>query len=229
MNNYNNKLMKEFKNKKILISGGTGSIGLNIVRELLNYSPKAIRILSNDEHSIVEAKRKLGSNKRCIFFVGDIRDKDRLNLALRGVDIVFHAAAMKHVAVCEENPFDAIRTNVVGTSNILEASLLENISKFILISTDKAVNPVSTLGASKLLAEKLTINAGKYRGTGKTIFSIVRFGNVLGSSGSVFEIFQRKLESNEDIFVTDPNMSRFVMSISARLYSILELAKLLSH
>ena len=226
MNNYNNKLIKEFKNKKILISGGTGSIGLNIVRELLNYSPKAIRILSNDEHSIVEAKRKLGSNKRCIFFVGDIRDKDRLNLALRGVDIVFHAAAMKHVDVCEENPFDAIRTNVVGTSNILEASLLENISKFILISTDKAVNPVSTLGASKLLAEKLTINAGKYRGTGKTIFSIVRFGNVLGSSGSVFEIFQRKLESNEDIFVTDPNMSRFVMSIKNSVDMILRVTSI---
>ena len=226
MKNFKQNMMNEFKNKKILITGGTGSIGLNIVKELLNYSPRAIRILSNDEHSIVLAKRRLGNNRKCIFFVGDIRDKDRLNFALRGVDIVFHAAAMKHVDVCEENPFDAIRTNVNGTSNILEASLLENISKFILISTDKAVNPESTLGASKLLAEKLTINAGRYRGTGKTVFSIVRFGNVLGTRGSVFEIFRKKIEKNEDISVTDPEMTRFVMSITNAVDMILKVTSM---
>ena len=116
MNNINKKLLREFKGKKILITGGTGSIGINIAKDLLKYSPNSIRILSNDENSIVESRKILNNNPSCIFLVGDIRDKDRLNLALRGVDIVFHAGAMKHVDVCEDNPFDAVKTNVVGKS-----------------------------------------------------------------------------------------------------------------
>ena len=222
MNNINKKLLREFKGKKILITGGTGSIGINIAKDLLKYSPNSIRILSNDENSIVESRKILNNNSSCTFFVGDIRDKDRLNLALRGVDIVFHAGAMIHVDVCEQNPFDAVKTNVVGTSNILEASLLENVSKFILISTDKATNPTSTLGASKLLAERLTINAGTYRGTGKTIFAIVRFGNVLGSRGSVLQVFREQLRLGKNLTVTDSRMTRFMMSIEDSVKMILK-------
>ena len=222
MNSINKKLLREFKGKKILITGGTGTIGLNIAKYLLKYSPNAIRILSNDENSIVESRKILNNHPSCGFLVGDIRDKDRLNLALRGVDIVFHAAAMKHVDVCEQNPFDAVKTNVVGTSNILEASLLENVSKFILISTDKATNPTSTLGASKLLAERLTINAGMYRGTGKTVFAIVRFGNVLGSRGSVLQVFKEQLKLGKNLTVTDSRMTRFMMSIEDSVKMILK-------
>ncbi len=215
-------LLNEFKGKKILITGGTGSIGLGIIRQLVKYNPAAIRVFTNDENSIFEIKQNLGNNSLFTFMVGDVRDRERLTLAIRGIDIVFHAAAMKHVDICEQNPFDAVKTNVLGTSNIVEASLIENISKFILISTDKATNPTTTLGASKMLAERLVNNAGVYKGTGKTKFSIVRFGNVIGSRGSVFQIFLHQLRTNQPLTVTDSNMTRFIMSISEAASMILE-------
>lgn len=210
----NKKIYNTFNNKKILITGGTGSIGLSIAKSLLKLNPNAIRIFSNDENSIFEAKKIIINHPKVNFILGDIRDKDRLSLALRGIDIVFHAAAMKHVEICEENPFDAVKTNVVGTSNLLEVALIENVSKFILISTDKATHPTTTLGASKLLSERLTMNAGRYRGTGKTIFSIVRFGNVIGSRGSVLQIFKENLQKDHNLIVTDSRMSRFMMSLT---------------
>lgn len=215
-------IINEFKNKIILITGGTGSIGIGLVKQLIKCKPKEIRIFSNDENSVVEVKDTIGTNPTFKFMVGDVRDKDRLNLAIRNVDIVFHAAAMKHIDICEENPFDAIKTNVVGTSNILEASIIENVSKFIFISTDKATNPTSTLGGSKLLAERLTLDASSYVGTGKTIFAIVRFGNVIGSRGSVFQIFQQQIKNRLPLTVTDSRMTRFIMSISEAAYMILK-------
>src|SRR3989338_9419515 len=208
------QLLSEFKGKKILVTGGTGSVGTGIVEQLLKYKPNNIRILSNDENSIFELKSKFGNQKNITYMIGDVRDLDRIKLAIRDIDIVFHAAAMKHIDICEQNPFDAVKTNVIGTSNVIEAALLENVSKFIFISTDKATNPSSTLGASKLLAERITQDAGYYRGLGKTVFSIVRFGNVLGSRGSVFQIFYHQLKNEESLTVTDPKMTRFIMSIS---------------
>jgi len=219
-------VINEFKGKKILITGGTGSIGLGLVKQLIKCKPKAIRIFTNDENSIFEARRKIGENSVCTFFVGDVRDRERLDLAIRDVDIVFHAAAMKHVDICEQNPFDAVKTNVIGTSNILEASLIENVSKFILISTDKATQPTSTLGASKLLAERLTLNASSYRGTGKTIFSIVRFGNVIGSRGSVFQIFLEQIKRGVNLTVTDRDMTRFIMSVFDAASMILQVTQM---
>jgi len=207
-------LKKEFYKKKILITGGTGSIGIELVKQLLKFKPSAIRILTNDENSIFTTQKKLGNKRPLTYFVGDIRESDRLKLAIRGADIVFHAAAMKHIDICEQNPFDAIKTNVIGTSNVIEASILEDVSKFILISTDKATSPTSTLGASKLLAERLTIAASTYRGYGKTIFSVVRFGNVIGSRGSVFQIFRDQIMKGEPITITDKRMTRFIMSVS---------------
>ena len=129
---------------------------------------------------------------------------------------------MKHIDICEQNPFDAVKTNVIGTSNVLEASLLENVSKFILISTDKATNPTSTLGASKLLAERLTLNASAYRGTGNTRFAIVRFGNVIGSRGSVFQIFLHQIKNKLPLTITDARMTRYIMSISEASSMILK-------
>jgi UDP-N-acetylglucosamine 4,6-dehydratase len=215
--------LNEFKGKNILITGGTGSIGIGIIKELTKYKPNAIRIFTNDENSIFETRKMVGDKSNFTFMMGDIRDRERLNLAIRNVDIVFHAAAMKHIDICEENPFDAVKTNVVGTSNVLEASLLENVSKFILISTDKATNPTSTLGASKLLAERLTAKASSYRGKGKTTFAIVRFGNVIGSRGSVFQIFLDQIRKEIPLTVTDEKMTRFIMSIHEAASLILKI------
>ena len=223
----NVNLLKEFKGKNILITGGTGSIGMGLAKQLSKYNPKEIRIFSNDENSIFEAKENLGANHIYKLMVGDVRDKDRLNLAIRNVDIVFHTAAMKHITICEDNPFDAVKTNVVGTSNILEASIIEEVEKFVFISTDKATNPTSTLGGSKLLAERLTLDAGTYAGKGKTKFAIVRFGNVLGSRGSVFQIFQNQIKMKKPLTVTDKRMTRFIMSISEAASMILKVTKIL--
>ena len=223
----NMDLSREFKGKNILITGGTGSIGMGLAKQLLRYNPKEIRIFSNDENSIFEAKENLGVNHIYKFMVGDVRDKDRLNLAIRNVDIVFHTAAMKHIAICEDNPFDAVKTNVIGTSNILEASIIEEVEKFVFISTDKATNPTSTLGGSKLLAERLTLDAGTYAGKGKTKFAIVRFGNVLGSRGSVFQIFQNQIKMKKPLTVTDKRMTRYIMSISEAASMILKVTKIL--
>jgi len=219
-------LAKEFAGKKILITGGTGSIGLGIIKQLIKFKPNEIRIFSNDENSIFEIKRMIGGNPILTFMAGDVRDRAILSLAIRNVDIVFHAAAMKHIDICEQNPFDAVKTNVIGTSNILEASLIENVSKFILISTDKATHPTTTLGASKLLAERLTLNANAYTGSGKTVFSIVRFGNVIGSRGSVFQIFLQQLKNKTPLTITDSRMTRFIMSISEAAYMILKVTRI---
>ena len=217
-------IKRQFKNKIILISGGTGSIGIGIVKQLLECKPKMIKILTNDENSIFESRKLLGEISQIKYIVGDIRDNDRLRLAMRNVNIVFHAAAMKHIDICEQNPFDAVKTNVVGTSNILEASIIEGVSKFVLISTDKATNPTTTLGASKLLAERLTQDASSYVEGKKTIFSIVRFGNVIDSRGSVFQIFYNQLKNNLPITVTDSQMTRFIMSISDAASMILKIS-----
>jgi len=219
----NKKLENEYKNKIILITGGTGSIGLGIVKKLIPLKPKMIKILTNDENSIFESKKLLGEISQIKYILGDIRDNDRLRLAMRNVNFVFHAAAMKHIDICEQNPFDAVKTNVIGTSNILEASIIEGVSKFVFISTDKATNPTTTLGASKLLAERLTQDASSYVEGNKTIFSIVRFGNVIGSRGSVFQIFYNQLKNNLPITVTDSKMTRFIMSISDAASMILEI------
>ncbi|RZD48939.1 MAG: hypothetical protein CXT78_00030 [Thaumarchaeota archaeon] len=208
-----NSFKTEFKNKKILITGGTGSIGIGLIKQLLPYNPKIIKVFTNDENSIFESIRKFGKNSRIDYEMGDIRDKERLDFVIRGIDIVFHAAAMKHVDICEDNPFDAVKTNVIGTSNIIESCISAEVSKFILISTDKATLPSTTLGASKLLAERLTINANSYDNFNKTIFASVRFGNVIGSRGSVYQIFLDQIRKNQALTVTDPRMTRFIMSI----------------
>jgi len=207
-----NKNEDLFKNKKILVIGGTGTIGSEIVKKLLTYKPKVVRIFSNDEYSTFKMIQNLGKKSDRRFLVGDIRDKERLILAMEDIDIVYHAAALKHVPLCEYNPFEAIKTNVLGTQNVIEAALNNGVSKVINISTDKAINPINTMGATKLLAEKLVIDANEYKGLRKTLFSSVRFGNVLFSRGSVIPLFEQQIKQNKTITITNPNMTRFVMS-----------------
>ncbi|KPQ41948.1 MAG: dTDP-glucose 4,6-dehydratase [Candidatus Methanoperedens nitroreducens] len=202
-----------FKNKNIIVTGGTGSIGSEIVRSLLTYEPKVVRILSRDETKQFELEQELGNLDNIRFLIGDIRDKERLKRAFEGIDIVFHAAAMKHVPACEYNPFEAVKTNVVGTQNVIDAALDNKVEKVIAISTDKAASPMNTMGATKLLAEKLMIDANFYKGNRKTIFSCVRFGNVMCSRGSVIPLFKKQIKHGGQLTITDPDMTRFMMTI----------------
>lgn len=208
------KMENMFRNKKFLVTGGTGCIGSEIVRRLLEYKPKVVRIFSNDEDNTFRMMQEFGEAENRRFLIGDIRDKERVIRATEGIDIVYHAAALKHVPLCEYNPFEAIKTNVMGTQNVIEASLINNVEKMINISTDKAVNPANTMGATKLLTEKLTIDANFYKGPRRTIFSCVRFGNVLFSRGSVVPLFEEQIRQKKPITITDPDMTRFMMSIS---------------
>ena len=202
-----------FKGKKILVTGGTGSIGSEIVRRVLKYDPEVVRILSRDETKQFEFKQELGNLENIRYLIGDIRDKDRLIRAFENIDIIFHAAAMKHVPACEYNPFEAVKTNVIGTQNVIDAALENDVERVIAISTDKAASPVNTMGATKLLAEKLFIDTYLFAWHRKTVFACVRFGNVMGSRGSVMPLFERQIRNGGPLTVTDPEMTRFIMTI----------------
>lgn len=206
------ELKKFYENKKILVTGGCGSIGSEIVRKLLNYNVKVIRILDNNESKLFELEQELETNK-IRPFIGDVRDKYRLIRAVENVDIIFHAAALKHVPLCEYNPFEAVKTNIIGTENLIDAALKEEVKKLVFISTDKAVNPTNVMGASKLLAEKITISSNYFKGQKRTSFCSVRFGNVLNSNGSVIPLFKNQIKKGGPVTVTEPDMTRFFMNI----------------
>jgi len=202
-----------FKNKKILITGGTGSIGQEILREILKYQPTVVRILDVDETKQFELQQEYEDYDNIRFLLGDIRDKERLYRAIEDIDIVFHTAALKHVLACEYNPFEAVKTNVIGTQNLIDVCIDEEVEKVIFTSSDKAVNPTNVMGATKLLAERLITSANYYKGARKTIFSSVRFGNVLGSRGSVIPLFEKQIRKGGPVTITDKEMTRFIMSM----------------
>lgn len=206
--------LSKINSKIVLISGGVGTIGSALVENLVNdYSPKEIRIFDNNESALFTASRKYADRKNIKFLLGDVKDKERVTWVLKGVNAVFHAAALKHVAFNEANPFESVKTNVLGTQNMLDAALINNVNIFVNISTDKAANPTSTMGASKLLTERLTTAANHFNGKSKTIFTSVRFGNVLNSSGSVLPIFIEQLKRGGPITITDKGMIRYFMTI----------------
>ncbi len=209
-------------NKKILITGGTGSLGQALTKKLLKTDVDTIRIFSRNESKQVEMESEF-QDKKLRFLIGDIRDKERLITAFEDVDIVFHAAALKHVPVIEYNPFESIKTNVVGSQNVIDAALIQNVEKVICIGTDKAVSPLNTYGATKLLMEKLFISANNYmnREKHKTKFIAVRYGNVLGSSGSVIPKFIQQIKANEKITITDSTMTRFSITMDEALNLII--------
>lgn len=222
--------MDVIKDKLILITGGTGSIGEQLVQMLLeNYSPKRIRIYSRDETKQFNLLKKFEAYKDKIrLFIGDIRDKDRLNRAMKDVDVVFHLAAMKHVTACEYNPFEAIKTNIIGIQNLIEVSIENNIERFIFTSTDKAATPSNTMGVTKLMGEKLVTTANYYKGNVQTIFYSVRFGNVLGSRGSIIPIIEQQIINNRPITITDSEMTRYIMGAKTAInfiFNTLEIAQ----
>ena len=212
-------------NKTILITGGTGSFGKSFCKIILaKFKIKKLIILSRDEFKQLEMSKLdfIKKNKKKIrFFIGDVRDRDRLNTAFNDVDVVLHAAAIKQVDTAEYNPFETIKTNVHGAENVIQASLNNNVQTVLALSTDKAASPINLYGASKLLSDKLFVSANTFRGKKKTRFSVVRYGNVFGSRGSVALNFLQKLESN--IFdVTDPNMTRFSITLNDAVTFVME-------
>ena len=212
-----------FENKKILITGGTGSLGRALTKRLLAEKVDVIRIFSRNENKQVTMQSEFNDD-RLRFLIGDVRDLPRLQRALEGIDIVFHTAALKHVPIIEYNPFEAINTNVIGSRNVIEACLSENVDRVVGVGTDKAVSPLNTYGATKLLMEKLFTTASNYldKDKHKTKFISLRYGNVLGSSGSVIPKFIQQIKSNQKITITDPKMTRFSITMDEALDFILE-------
>ena len=220
--------MSIFKNKKILVTGGTGSLGKELVRHLLkNEGPETVRIFDVDETEQFDFQHELkGYEDITRFLLGDVRDRERLHRAAEDVDIIFHTAALKHVGACEYNPFEAVKTNVLGTQNIIDVAIDNNVERIIFTSSDKAVNPSNTMGATKLLAEKLMTSANFYKGNRDCIFSSVRFGNVMGSRGSVIPLFKQQIKSGGPLTITDPTMTRFMMSMSQAIDLVLSSVKM---
>jgi FlaA1/EpsC-like NDP-sugar epimerase len=199
-----------FSGKKILITGGTGSWGNELTSQLLEKNPEEIRIFSRGEFAQVSMKRKF-NDSRINFFIGDVRDFNAINLACKGIDIIFHLAALKHVPICEEQPYEAIKTNIVGTENIIKAAINNRVLKVIDVSTDKAVVPINAYGMTKAIGEKLIIHANKL--SNHTRFTCIRAGNVLGTNGSVVPFFINMIKNNNQITITDLNMTRFFLTL----------------
>jgi len=211
------------KGKKILVTGGSGSIGKEIVRKSLSDGASLVRVFSNDENGLYETELEF-SEKNIEYVIGDIRNSDTVNSIVKDIDIVFHTSALKHVDRCELNPYEAVTVNTIGTYNICKASLNESVSKVINISTDKAVNPVGVLGATKLLSEKL-ISAESFHNKSKTIFSSVRFGNVLQTRGSIIPRIENQIKNGGPITLTDKKMKRFFMTKNQSVELILKAAE----
>lgn len=217
----------QFKDKDIIVTGGTGSIGSEIVRQLLTTEAAKIRIYSRDEHKQNELLQELGPDPRLTFLLGDVRDKERLDFAFQGAHICFHAAALKHVPFCEYNPFEALKTNAIGTQNVIDVAIRNDLEKVVAVSTDKAVSPESVLGASKLMMERLVAAANLMAGRSRTRFACVRFGNVIGSRGSVMHLWRRQIEAGGPVTVTHKRVARFFMEIPEAVGLIFHATKLM--
>ncbi len=199
--------------KSVLVTGGTGSFGRRFIKTILrDHAPRRVVVFSRDELKQYEFQQEIGDDPRVRFFIGDVRDRERLWRAFDGVDIVVHAAALKQVPAAEYNPFEAIKTNIHGAQNIIDAALDRNVERVIALSTDKASSPINLYGATKLVSDKLFVNANAYSGTNQTRFSVVRYGNVVGSRGSVVPYFQR-LAASGVIPITDERMTRFWITL----------------
>lgn len=213
-----------FKDKTILVTGGTGSFGTRFIDRLLaEHEPRAVRIFSRDELKQWNLQRHFGDDERIRYLIGDVRDRDRLVRATRGVDMIVHAAALKHVPVCEYNPFEAVQTNVHGAQNVVSAAIENDVPITINLSTDKAVNPVNLYGATKLAAEKIVNQGNAYAADSPARFASVRYGNVVGSRGSVIPLFKRQAQTGR-ITITDDRMTRFWITLDEAVQLVVDAA-----
>lgn len=201
-----------FKNKTLLITGGTGSFGNAVLKRFLNSDIKEIRIFSRDEKKQDDLRNEY-KNTKIKFYVGDVREYSSIAAAMGGVDYVFHAAALKQVPSCEFFPLEAVRTNVLGTENVLNAAVANQVQKVICLSTDKAVYPINAMGMSKAMMEKLAVSKARMGTHHNTVISVTRYGNVMASRGSVIPLFTKQLKTGQPLTITDPNMTRFMMSL----------------
>ncbi|ATG59274.1 UDP-glucose 4-epimerase [Pseudoalteromonas sp. 13-15] len=201
-----------FKNKTLLITGGTGSFGNAVLSRFLNTDIKEIRIFSRDEKK-QDDMRKAFNNEKLKFYIGDVRDPQSISMAMRGVDYVYHAAALKQVPSCEFYPLEAVKTNVLGTENVLEAAIANNVERIVCLSTDKAVYPINAMGISKAMMEKVIVAKSRNLEHTNTTICCTRYGNVMASRGSVIPLFIRQVVNNEPITITDPTMTRFMMTL----------------
>ena len=201
-----------FKDKILMITGGTGSFGNKVLKRFLPTDVSEIRIFSRDEKKQEDMRTELNSPK-LKFYIGDVRDYDSIHQAMKGVNYVFHAAALKQVPSCEFYPFEAVRTNVLGAENVMTAAIANNIDKVIMLSTDKAVYPINAMGLSKALMEKFMVAKARMQNEGETVLCATRYGNVMASRGSVIPLFVSQLKDGKELTVTDPNMTRFLMSL----------------
>ena len=195
----------------VLLTGGAGSVGRSLVPRLLDRDPQTLRILDNSESGLASLKSDV-SDERCRFFAGNVRDSDRLSRAMAGVDIVIHTAAMKHVDICEYNPFEAVKTNALGLQNVVDAAIDANVDRFVFTSSDKAVHPANTMGTTKLLGEKLVTAGNTYSGGSDIDLASVRFGNVIKSSQSVIPLFTEQIREGGPVTLTDERMTRFFLT-----------------
>ena len=214
-----------FEGKTVLVTGGTGSFGKKFVKIILEkYNPKKVIVFSRDEFKQYQMQKEFPKEKypQLRFFLGDIRDKERLYRAFEGVDYVVHAAALKHVPILEYNPSEAVKTNIYGAQNIINAAIDQGVKKVIALSTDKAVNPINLYGATKLAMEKLLVAANAYTGSKETTFGVVRYGNVVGSRGSVIRFFKELVARGEKkLPITDPRMTRFWITLEEGVETVL--------
>ncbi len=225
--------MTFFTNKTVLVTGGCGTVGREIVQQLLDHAPREIRVIDTNESEIFFLEQELMDYRRhnpesttsSLCQIGDIRDADKLNMMCAGVDIVLHTAALKHVILCERAPFDAVQTNIMGVRNVIQAALLNDVERVIFTSSDKAVNPTNVMGTSKLMGERLITAANSLKMNQRTIFSSTRFGNVLGSRGSVIPIFARQIEAGGPVTLTDRRMTRFIMTLEESCRLVLSAAE----
>jgi UDP-N-acetylglucosamine 4,6-dehydratase len=212
----------DLQDKTILVTGATGSFGSKLIETLLaDHGPGAIRLYSRDELKQSDMQRRFADDERLRYLIGDVRDLPRLIRATRGVDVIFHAAALKQVPVCEYNPFEAVQTNVLGSENVVSAAIENDVPLTLALSTDKAVNPVNLYGATKLCAEKIVVQGNAYAADSRARFACVRYGNVVGSRGSVIPLFKAQAEGGV-ITITDPRMTRFWITLEQAVEFVLD-------
>lgn len=214
--------MSKWKGKRIFITGVCGTVGTELLKQVIARDPAEIIGIDNNESELFFREQEFGHHDNVNLYLGDIRDKERVVRAMRGVDIVLHTAALKHVVLCEKTPHDAVQTNILGTHNVIDAAIANGIERVLFTSSDKAVNPTNVMGTSKLMGERLMTAANAQRRGSGPIFFSTRFGNILGSRGSVIPVFKRQIAAGGPVTLTDPNMTRFIMTLKEAVELVME-------